>query len=136
MKITCFLLASVICPSICGGAEPSRSPITVHVLDTQRGKPAADMKVVLEQTEGKEWREIGKATTGANGRVETLLPKDKPLAAGVYRLTFDTGAYFADNKIKTFYPQVVIAFTIDKPTEHYHVPLILSPFGYSTYRGN
>jgi 5-hydroxyisourate hydrolase len=136
MRAAFLLFVSLISPLTCGAAEPSRSPITVHVLDTNRGKPAADMPVVLEQAEGKEWREIGKAKTGADGRIENLLPKDKRFVAGVYRVTFDTGAYFADNKMKTFYPQVVITFAVEKPTEHYHVPLILSPFGYSTYRGN
>lgn len=139
MKYSAILLASwfaLVTSPIGAGAEPGRSPITVHVLDTQKGKAADDVEVVIEQRDGKEWREIGKAKTGADGRVETLLPRDKRLAAGVYRLTFDTGSYFTRNKTKAFYPQVVIIVAVENPSEHYHVPLILSPFGYSTYRGS
>lgn len=91
--------------------------------------------VVLEQAKGKGWQTLATAKTDDNGRIETLLPADKPLAAGMYRLTFDTGAYFT-GKTKTFYPRVVVHFQVNNPKEHYHVPLLLSPFGYSTYRGN
>jgi 5-hydroxyisourate hydrolase len=120
-----------------GEAEPpARSPITVHVLDTSRGKPAVGLTVVLEQADGEAWRKVSTAKTDDHGRIDKLLPADKPVAAGVYRLTFDSGAYFAASKTKTFYPQIVVIFQIDDPKEHYHVPLILSPFGYSTYRGS
>ena len=140
MSRTCLLVTSAIvwsCLPVCKGAEPVvRSPITVHVLDTQRGKPAEGLAVILEQAEGKEWREISKGKTGADGRIETLVPKDKRLPTGVYRLTFDSGAYFAETKTKTFYPRVVIIFEVENLDSHYHVPLIISPFGYSTYRGS
>lgn len=115
---------------------PDRSPITVHVLDTSRGKPAAGLAVVLEQADGKEWRELSKGKTDDNGRIETLLPRNKPIAAGVYRLTFETGAYFAASNTRTFYPRITVIFEIADPKEHYHLPLLLSPFGYSTYRGS
>jgi 5-hydroxyisourate hydrolase len=119
-----------------GEAEPpARSPITVHVLDTGRGKPAAGLTVVLERAEGQDWRKVATAKTDGAGRIENLLPADKPVATGAYRLTFDSGAYFAASKTRTFYPHIVVIFEIDDPKEHYHVPLILSPFGYSTYRG-
>ena len=94
------------------------------------------MSVLLERAEGKQWQEVAKGKTDDNGRIEKLLPGDKPVAAGVYRLTFDSGAYFAASKTKTFYPRIVVTFEIEDPKEHYHVPLILSPFGYSTYRGS
>jgi 5-hydroxyisourate hydrolase len=129
-----LLLAAV---PVGGGAEvPARSPITIHALDSSRGKPAVGLKVVLEKANGKEWREVASSQTDDSGRVEKLLPADKALAAGVYRVTFDSGAYFSAQKTKTFYPQVVVIFEIEDPKEHYHVPLILSPFGYSTYRGS
>jgi 5-hydroxyisourate hydrolase len=123
------------CPPLIGGAETPRSPITVHVLDSSRGKAGAGLAVVLERAEGKEWQEMGKEKTNDNGRIDKLLPGDKPMAAGIYRLVFDTGTYFAESKTKTFYPKIVVIFEIIDPKEHYHVPLILSPFGYSTYRG-
>lgn len=117
-------------------AEPERSPITIHVLDTSRGKPAAGLAVVLEQANGNEWRELAKGKTDADGRIDTLLPKGKPVAAGTYRITFDAGAYFAESKTKTFYPRIPVIFEVADPKEHYHIPLLLSPFGYSTYRGS
>ncbi len=140
MNRTCLLLAFLwLAVSVlhAGGEAdaPPRSPITVHALDTSRGKPAGGLAVTLEQAEGKEWRKIASAKTDDQGRIEALLPEGKSLSAGVYRLTFDTGAYFAASKTRTFYPHVVVTFQIDDPKEHYHVPLTLSPFGYSTYRG-
>ncbi len=116
-------------------APPARSPITVHVLDTSRGKSATGLAVVLEQAEGKGWRKLAEAKTDDNGRIEKLLPASKPLAAGVYRLIFDSGAYFSATKTKTFYPRIVVIFEIEGGKGHYHIPLAPSPFGYSTYRG-
>ncbi len=107
------------------------SPITTHVLDVSLGRPAAGVPVVLESG-GKE---LGRGVTDADGRLKTLLG-DAPLAAGVYRLTFDTDAYFKALKTDSFYPSVSVTFEVRKPGEHYHVPLLLSPFGYSTYRGS
>lgn len=133
LTLTCLLLTSQMGS---GEADPARSPITVHVLDSSRGKPAVGLAVVLERAKGDEWQSVGQDKTDANGRIDKLLPGDKPLAAGVYRLRFETGAYFAESKTKTFYPHVVITFEVENPKEHYHVPLILSPFGYSTYRGS
>jgi len=129
-------LAAIITLPVCGGAEIGRGPITVHVLDTSRGKPAAGLTVVLEQADGKEWRELSKGKTDGGGRIETLLPKNKPVPAGIYRITFESGAYFAESKTKTFYPRITVIFEIADPKEHYHVPLLLNPFGYSTYRGS
>jgi len=140
MKLDMFLiplsLATMLTLPVCGGAEAERSPITVHVLDTSRGKPAAGLAVVLEQGDGKEWRELAKGKTDADGRIETFLPKSKPVVAGIYRVTFESGDYFAERKTRTFYPRIIIIFEVVDPKEHYHVPLLLSPFGYSTYRGS
>jgi len=140
MKLNMFViplsLTAILAMPACAGNEAGRSPITVHVLDTSRGKPAAGMTVILEQADAKEWREVGKGKTDQDGRIETLLPRNKPIAAGIYRITFDSGAYFAESKTKTFYPRVTVTFEIADPKEHYHVPLLLSPFGYSTYRGS
>ncbi len=108
----------------------------MHVLDSSKGKPAVGLTVVLEQAKGDAWQKLAEGQTDANGRLDKLLPADKPPAAGVYRVRFESGAYFAASKTKTFYPHIVIIFEIENPKEHHHVPLILSPFGYSTYRGN
>lgn len=136
MKLALLSVGAMFSLPVYGGAEAGRSPITVHVLDTSRGKPAAEVAVMLEQADGKQWRELAKAKTNGDGRVETLLPKSKPLAAGIYRATFESGAYFAKSKTKTFYPRIIVLFEVVDPKEHYHIPLLLSPFGYSTYRGN
>ncbi|HWP81341.1 MAG TPA: hydroxyisourate hydrolase [Bacteroidota bacterium] len=114
-----------------------KSPITTHVLDTTLGKPAAGVKVILElyyETEG--WRELASGTTDGDGRITNLLDGDSPLPQGVYRLTFETGDYFRATGSVGFYPYVSIVFQVHDTQGHYHVPLLLSPYGYSTYRGS
>ena len=108
--------------------------ITTHILDTALGKPAAGVAVVLEKRDGAEWRAIGKGQTDADGRLRTLTP-DGPVDAGTYRLTFETGNYFRKLGISSFYPSILIAFET-KGDPHYHVPLLVSPYGYTTYRGS
>lgn len=112
------------------------SPITTHVLDTSAGRPAAGIAVSLEIGEGGSFRELARGATDADGRCRDLLPDGARLAAGVYRLSFDSGAYFAARGQATFYPRVQLLFAVREPSEHYHVPLLLSPFGYTTYRGS
>lgn len=111
------------------------SAITTHVLDTAGGRPAAGVPAVLELRSGADtWTEIGRGTTDADGRIRDLV--QGPLRAGVHRLTFNTGAYFKTQGVQGFYPQVVIEFEVRDANQHHHVPLLLSPFGYSTYRGS
>ncbi len=88
------------------------------------------------ETADGSWKLIGKGTTDADGRVKDLLPSGFALHGGVYRLVFETDGYFAAQNIEGFYREVSIVFTNRDPTQHYHVPLLLSPFGYSTYRGS
>jgi 5-hydroxyisourate hydrolase len=107
------------------------SPITTHVLDTARGRPAANVAVTLER--GPDWSPVGTGRTGDDGRLGQLGEADTP---GPYRLRFDTGAYFHDAGTSAFFPEVIVQFTVERPEEHHHVPLLLSPFGYSTYRGS
>jgi 5-hydroxyisourate hydrolase len=111
------------------------SDVTTHVLDTSRGRPAAGVPVLLEQRVGADaWRERGRATTDEDGRVRGLLTA--PLEAGTYRLTFDTAAYFQAQGVEAFYPFVAVVFEVRNSGQHHHVPLLLSPYGYSTYRGS
>ena len=112
------------------------SGITTHILDTSRGRPAAGVPATLEVEAAGGWKLLGKGTTNSDGRITDLTSKDTELTAGVYRLIFDTGRYFAGQQTDAFYPQVTIVFRIEDPAQHYHVPLLLSPFGYSTYRGS
>ena len=109
--------------------------ITTHVLDTARGRPAAGVPVGLEHAAQDGWRELGRGATDADGRLRDLVAEGSTLDAGRYRLTFDTGAYFRDRGEAAFYPEVAIVFTV-AADEHHHVPLLLSPCGYSTYRGS
>ena len=113
-----------------------KSPITTHVLDTAQGRPAAGISVTLETFDSGDWRKLGQDRTDADGRISTLLKPDHSLEVGVYRLTFETAAYFAAMQTRYFYPYVTVVFEITDTAGHYHVPLLLNPFGYSTYRGS
>ena len=110
--------------------------ITTHILDIAKGRPATGVPVTLAFQFKKDWKEVAKTISNADGRADNLLPKDGKLAAGIYRLTFDTAFYFGALGITGFYPTVQVIFEIVNPELHYHVPLLLSPFGYSTYRGS
>jgi 5-hydroxyisourate hydrolase len=112
------------------------SGITTHVLDTSRGRPAAGLGVMLERASAGEWQRVGSTKTATDGRAANLAPAGAGFAAGTYRLVFDTGAYFQALGVAGFYPEVVVVFEVRDPAEHHHVPLLLSPYGYSTYRGS
>lgn len=112
------------------------SQITTHILDTSLGKPAPGVPVRLERpVSGYEWEIIVSGITNADGRVPHLLPADTPLPIGTYRLVFEIEDYFLDSGRKCFYPFIPIVFDVTDET-HYHVPLLLNPYGYSTYRGS
>jgi 5-hydroxyisourate hydrolase len=112
------------------------SALTTHVLDTSLGRPAAGVAVTLERREADRWLEVGRVHTDADGRCRDLLPQGVALQQSVYRLSFDAGAYFAARGVAAFYPEVGVVFEVREPAQHHHVPLLLSPFGYSTYRGS
>ncbi|QDS97104.1 hydroxyisourate hydrolase [Adhaeretor mobilis] len=111
------------------------SPITTHVLDISLGKPAAGIVAILLQDDKGHETELARGTTNADGRIADLLPEGEA-AAGVYRLRFEVADYFKQQDTPSFYPHVDIAFEVTNGGGHYHVPLLLSPFGYSTYRGS
>jgi len=112
------------------------SGISTHVLDTSIGRPAAGVPVTLEALSGAGFVGISRGATDANGRIAQLLPAGTALAPGFYRLNFDTAAYFDARGVAWFFPHVAIVFGVADAAQHYHVPLLLSPFGYSTYRGS
>ncbi len=112
-------------------SEPVRSLISAHVLDASAGRPAAGIEVELADLSGQL---LGSAVTDADGRVAQLGPAALP--AGEYEITFGTGDYFAERGQATFYPSVLVRFAVAESEPHYHVPLLLSPFAYSTYRGS
>lgn len=112
------------------------TPITCHVLDTALGRPAVGLRVVLARLQSNgDWRTLADALTDADGRVKGLVLSE-PFVAGTFRVTFETSAYHQAVQNPVFYPHVDVVFVVEHPDEHFHIPLLLSPFGYSTYRGS
>ena len=112
------------------------SAITTHILDVSIGKPAAGIPVMLEHETHDGWQLVGRGTTDNDGRLRLLQEQDELFPTGHYRLTFETVDYFTERQVESFYPQVSVTFSVRDASQHYHVPLLLSPFGYSTYRGS
>ena len=112
------------------------NPLTTHVLDTATGMPAAGLSISLEQRTGERFEPVSRGVTISDGRLSAPLIAEDDWGAGVYRIRFETGAYFAARKAACFYPFVEVVFEVREPEQHHHVPLLLSPFGYSTYRGS
>lgn len=112
-----------------------KSPVTTHVLDTSLGKPAVGVVVQLDELSDGEWVQVGSGVTDADGRIANLLPSDQPLSNAIYRLTFFTAEYFSSRKQESIYPKVTVEF-FALPGQHYHIPLLISPYGYTTYRGS
>jgi len=116
------------------------SGITTHVLDTSSGRPAAQIRVALEyhRAQEQQWMTLGHGVTDRQGRQGTLLTEQQlqQLRTGRYRLIFEIHDYFLAQKIESFYPQACIDFFVKDTNEHYHIPLLLNPFGYTTYRGS
>ncbi|WP_309641314.1 2-oxo-4-hydroxy-4-carboxy-5-ureidoimidazoline decarboxylase [Flavobacterium sp.] len=111
------------------------SQITTHVLDTAVGLPGKDISIRLQSKQNGIWQTIAQGITNSDGRIPDLLPQEKNLKPDIYKMVFDTGNYYQQQNLKTFYPEVEIQFsTFDE--SHYHVPLLVNPFGYSTYRGS
>jgi len=114
----------------------AQNPLSVHVLNLDNGLPSANVKVVLETQQNNQWVEINSGTTNEQGRITELYPKDTALQKGIYKVTFKTGDWFRQKNQRSFFPEVPVVFVIDGSLEHYHIPLLISPYGYSTYRGN
>jgi 5-hydroxyisourate hydrolase len=115
------------------------SPITTHILDTSTGQPARGVAVTLEIARGPGcdgWLELAHGITNQDGRITQFDPSLDLLEPAAYRVRFDTGAYFLSTGVRGFYPEVHVIVRIDDPAQHFHIPLLLSPFGYSTYRGS
>ena len=120
-------------------AAPAANPLSVHVLDLQSGQPTAGIRVTLEERNGdgsNDWRALAAGVTNAQGRIAALYPEGKTMAAGDYRIVFETGDHFKREGKATFFPRIPVEFKTEAGVAHYHIPLLLSPYGYSTYRGN
>ncbi|MFK8048965.1 MAG: hydroxyisourate hydrolase [Halioglobus sp.] len=112
------------------------SQITTHILDTALGRPAAGVTITLYQQSADSWTEVGSGKTNEDGRIPNLYPKDEVLTAGTYRMHFALNRYFDSMDVPVFYPWAEVVFNIEGDGQHYHIPLLLSPYGYSTYRGS
>jgi hydroxyisourate hydrolase len=113
------------------------SRVSTHVLDVSLGKPAKDVSVRLERREHSgDWHVLFSSRTGTDGKCAQLLPASEILVAGVYRLNFDVASYFQAQEIATLYPLIEVAFQVLEGESEFHIPLLLSPYGYTTYRGS
>lgn len=110
--------------------------ISTHILDTALGRPAEGVATSLEFFAANQWVLLGQGSTDADGRLRTLVPEGHPLQPGYYRITFAVGAYHERIGQQGFYPEISIQFEVRDTSQHYHVPLLLNPYGFSTYRGS
>jgi 5-hydroxyisourate hydrolase len=110
--------------------------ISTHILDTSLGRPAPQVPVTLAFLTNDAWSTINQAVTDSDGRCKNLLPDTQALQPGIYRIHFETSAYYKQNNLKGLYPYVEVAFTVSEGDRHYHIPLLLTANGYTTYRGS
>ncbi|EPU3934601.1 hydroxyisourate hydrolase [Morganella morganii] len=130
--LSVFLYSSLILP-VTGFASDL---LSVHILNQQSGTPASNVNVVLEQKQGERWHVLNTAKTNKDGRIKKLWPDNINEEKGIYRVTFKTGDYFKSNNLNSFFPEIPVEFNIEDTSQHYHIPLLLSQYGYSTYRGS
>ncbi len=130
-----FLIFAMV--SLSSYAQEVKYQLSTHILDISQGHPSEGVKVKLEKLTGDKWKSISEKTTNKDGRIGDFLKYEEGNAdnKGIYRLTFFTKPYFEKNNLESFYPFIEVTFEI-KDGMHYHVPITLSPFGYSTYRGS
>jgi 5-hydroxyisourate hydrolase len=110
--------------------------LSTHILNTASGRPAQGVAIALSRLDGSEWMHLNEADTDADGRCKTIFPAETPFTAATYRLRFETAAYFRAQGTPGLYPYVEIVFTVEDAAQHYHIPLLLTPNGYTTYRGS
>ncbi|NIG13572.1 hydroxyisourate hydrolase [Pantoea sp. Cy-640] len=137
MKLQHYLLGGALCAfSVSGLAAEMKNPLSVHVLNLQTGVPTAGIEVELDKKQGEEWVKLAQGTTNEQGRITALYPAGQKAQTGIYRVIFKTGDYYKKNSQPTFFPEIPVMFNLDNADQHYHIPLLLSQYGYSTYRGN
>ncbi|MEJ5070866.1 hydroxyisourate hydrolase [Enterobacter ludwigii] len=110
--------------------------LSVHILNQQTGIPSKDVDVTLEKQQPTGWDQLAQGKTDNDGRIKSLYPQDQDMQPGVYRVTFKTGDYFKRENLSSFFPEVPVLFTVTKTNEKLHIPLLLSQYGYSTYKGS
>lgn len=139
-NVTKMTVKSVVAGLVLAGtsslALAASNPLSVHVLNIQNGLPSPDVTVTLERKTDGQWEMLNEGVTNEQGRISALYPEGEKLETGTYRVVFETGEWFEKHDIETFFPEIPVVFSMDGNLEHYHVPMLLSPYGYSTYRGN
>ncbi|KAI2673220.1 hydroxyisourate hydrolase [Pseudomonas sp. TNT3] len=136
MNVLKLFFAGAVLSVLSSLASAAANPLSVHVLNLQDGLPSPDVNVTLEKKNGQGWEMLNTASTNEQGRIPAFYPEGKALEKGIYRVTFKTGEWFTAHKIASFFPEVPVIFEVDGTVPHYHIPLLLSPYGFSTYRGN
>ena len=132
MKKLCLFAGSVLFSTW----SMAQNPLSVHVLNLENGLPSPEVNVTLEEQKNGKWVQISQAKTNEQGRITALFPENQKFKNTAYKVTFKTGEWFNKHNKKTFFPEVPVMFQTDGSVNHYHIPLLLSPYGYSTYRGN
>lgn len=136
MKTISRFSLALLFTGFAGVALAADNPLSVHVLNLENGLPSPEVRVTLEQLQPDGWLPLNEAVTNEQGRISELFPAGKALSSGTYKVTFKTGDWFAQQQASSFFPEVPVIFEVDGQVDHYHIPLLLSPYGYSTYRGN
>lgn len=136
MKVVASLIPILCLAWLPAAMAAPEGTLSVHILNQQTGKPSADVTVVLEKKTDTGWQTLATGKTDSNGRVKSLYPQDSEMAKGVYKVTFETGDYFKKSGQASFFPEIPVIFSVSQENEKLHIPLLLSQYGYSTYRGN
>ena len=130
-----LLLAGII-NALCLTSAFAANPLSVHVLNLQNGLPSKGVSVSLEKQEDNKWVQLSSGVTNEQGRIPALYPNENVMEKGNYRVTFKTGEWFEKHHTASFFPEIPVIFKADGSVPHYHIPLLVSPYGFSTYRGN
>ena len=130
------LIASIISLLSFSALAAPEGTLSVHILNQQTGLPSQGVQVELDKQQGSSWQQIASGKTDADGRIKTLYPRADNMEPGIYKVTFKTGEYFKINNMSTFFPVIPVIFNVTKQNQKLHIPLLLSQYGYSTYRGS
>ncbi|AGJ89566.1 5-hydroxyisourate hydrolase [Raoultella ornithinolytica] len=130
------LIASIISLLSFSALAAPEGTLSVHILNQQTGLPSQGVQVELDKQQGSSWQHIASGKTDADGRIKTLYPRADNMEPGIYKVTFKTGEYFKINNMSTFFPVIPVIFNVTKQNQKLHIPLLLSQYGYSTYRGS
>lgn len=130
------LIASIISLLSFSALAAPEGTLSVHILNQQTGLPSQGVQVELDKQQGSSWQHIASGKTDADGRIKTLYPRADNMEPRIYKVTFKTGEYFKINNMSTFFPVIPVIFNVTKQNQKLHIPLLLSQYGYSTYRGS